>query len=463
MFRPLVLVTAAVTAVSGALVVAPGAAHASPRTAVAHAVAAHPAEAFSGVVVLAPQRYPSIGGDVMASLLGSAPKGHVFMVPMAVPNPLTGLGVYDNESLTPKLSAVASDPDGGTVTTKFFARYVGDSSWTIMNAVAVSGASGSRVYAQVPAGKLSAGQALQWAAQACDATSCSALSAVQTGYASPAVGAGQVPGATFLDRTLSDTISVKVNVGTGNLLVRATGLSLPGIGTDLKVGTAFNSLNLAAGSRYTGGGTGRGWRFSTGSDQSVVVNSTGSVSYFGPDGLVDLFRPSGASYVSVNGQKHVLDKMSGADPNIPGSPSSTYRITENTTGTRLYFNTIGHLIAAYDRHQQKTAYTYDASNHLTSITSTRSGAGANTVTVTPWATSPGRISSLTQTTASGPATSRTLGYGYDGSDHLSTITDAAGQVTTFGYTVDDLTSITTASGQVTTFTFDSRHRVTSMT
>jgi hypothetical protein len=183
MFRPLVLVTAAVTAVSGVLVVAPGAAHAAPRPAMARPAVADPAVARSGVVVLAPQRSTSVGAEVMASLLGSAPttSSGVFVVSMAVPNPLTGLGVYDNESLTPKLSAVASDPDGGTVTTKFFARYVGDSSWTIMNAVAVSGASGSRVYAQVPAGKLSAGQALQWAAQACDATSCSALSALQTG------------------------------------------------------------------------------------------------------------------------------------------------------------------------------------------------------------------------------------------------------------------------------------------
>ncbi|HEU5045282.1 MAG TPA: RHS repeat-associated core domain-containing protein [Nocardioidaceae bacterium] len=386
--------------------------------------------------------------------------------PMTVAGPVVNPALSDQESLTPALTATPTGASG-TLTTHFYARRVGDSSWTLVNNATKTGVAGQLVFVQIPANQLSPGDGIEWQAQTCTSTSVCTTSALQTGYASPAVGAGDINGATFLSRSLSDVVGVKVNVGTGNLLVETHELALPGVSGDLQMSNAFNSAYLAPGARQTTGSTGKGWRLpNAGPDFQLVKNPTGSVSLFGPSGQVDLFRPTApgsTNYTSVDGQKHTLDYLGGPDPNVPGSPSASYRLTEHASGMRYYFNTALQLVAAYDRHQQKTSYSYDANGHLTQVVSSRGGAGANTATFTYSASNPGLIGSVTQSTATGPATSRTWTYGYDAGNHLASITDPAGQQTDFGYTGDDLTSITTAGGSQTTFTYDAKHRVTSFT
>lgn len=51
--------------------------------------------------------------------------------------------------------------------------------------------------------------------------------------AGPTAGAGEAGWFTTTDFALSDRVSAKVNVTTGNLSVSAAGLSVPGIGGDL--------------------------------------------------------------------------------------------------------------------------------------------------------------------------------------------------------------------------------------
>jgi hypothetical protein len=89
---------------------------------------------------------------------------------------------------------------------------------------------------------------------------------VQTGHVSPDLAAGERPGATRIPFTIGDTISAQVDVGTGNLYVTGTQLTLRRINRDaLNLGLAYNGLTLAPGSRFSSS-ISPGWRFSTGSD-----------------------------------------------------------------------------------------------------------------------------------------------------------------------------------------------------
>jgi hypothetical protein len=54
---------------------------------------------------------------------------------------------------------------------------------------------------------------------------------------------GARPGATRLPLQISDQVSGSVDVGTGNLMLSVTGLTLPGVNSDVPIGAVFNSLS----------------------------------------------------------------------------------------------------------------------------------------------------------------------------------------------------------------------------
>ncbi|MDT4987449.1 MAG: hypothetical protein QOI74_1543, partial [Micromonosporaceae bacterium] len=88
---------------------------------------------------------------------------------------------------------------------------------------------------------------------------------------SPVAGStGSPHNATELSFGLTDKLSAQVNVASGNLLVESADMTLAGIGTDVTLGAAYNSLLV--GSSLQTGAFGPGWRTLSGADVKLVVN-----------------------------------------------------------------------------------------------------------------------------------------------------------------------------------------------
>jgi RHS repeat-associated protein len=259
---------------------------------------------------------------------------------------------------------------------------------------------------------------------------------------------GARPNATRVDFPVGDRVGASVDVGTGNLLVNTTDLTLPGIQGDVQLGLDFNSLLLGAGSPLPSGSPGPGWQMRLGQDTKLILNTDGSVLYLAPGGLEGLYQPSGgSSYTTPAGFKNALVKTG----------TTGWTLTEHNSGAVSTFNASGVLTKVTDRNGQNTALTY-TSGQVSKIQSTQGGTGASTANVS---FSSGLVTGLSQTGDAGIGT-RTVTYTY--SPKLIRITDAAGRITHFGYnSPGDLTSITNTGGQITDFSYDSNHKVTSVT
>lgn len=259
--------------------------------------------------------------------------------------------------------------------------------------------------------------------------------------------------ATRVDFPVGDRVQASMDVGTGNLLVTTTELTLPGIASDVQWGLVFNSLLLGSGSPLPQGGAGYGWATRLGQDTKLVANTDGSVLYFAPGGTEGKYTPTsvGAStYTTPVGFKNSLVKT-----------ASGWTLTDHDSGSVTAFTTAGVLSSVTDRNGQATTLTY-AYGAVAAVTSSRAGVKARKLAVT--LNSSGLLDTVTQ--QNDLSGSRSVSYGYTGGQ-LSSITDAAGRATTFGYSGGsgsggDLTSITNTGGVVTTIGYDSAHRVTSI-
>ena len=262
-----------------------------------------------------------------------------------------------------------------------------------------------------------------------------------------AKGTGPVRNATTIDFTLGDRVKVSINVGSGNLLVRRSDLSLPGVTGNVTLGAAYNSLLI--GSDLPGGAAGTAWRTRTGVDVRLIKADDASVTYVAEDGVVGRFVASGSGYTTPKEFKASL-----------AVDGTGWRLTENETGRRLYFTSAGNLDRWIDRNNNTTDVVYDSSNRMTKIMSTR-GTAKNRTAVVGYDSS-GRISEYRQDGSDG--TSRTVSYGYDAAGNLATVTDAIGGVTRWEYDSSrNLTAIVEPNGNRTTVTYDGQHRVTSLT
>jgi RHS repeat-associated protein len=261
------------------------------------------------------------------------------------------------------------------------------------------------------------------------------------------VGTGEARNATFLTFPVSDRVSLQVNVGSGDAVLRTTDLTLPGVNGGLVVGEDYNSLLISAAQDLRLGGFGLGWRTRSGSDVQLFPQSDGSVLYAGPDGDTGVFTSSGSGYSAPQEFRATLAKT-----------SSGYTLTQHGSGEVTTFDSSGLPQTVKDRNGNTTTYTY-SSGQLSKITSSAGASPANTATLT-WG-SAGFISSITQGSGS---SARTVSYAYDGNDDLTQITDPAGLVVKFGYTTGhDLTSISNGTGaDVVDLAYDDNNRVTSV-
>ena len=265
--------------------------------------------------------------------------------------------------------------------------------------------------------------------------------------AAPSVpkGTGPARNATQLSFSLSDRLEAKINVGSGNLMLRSTELTLPGVAENVTIGATFNSLLL--GSDLANGSHGPGWRTRSGQDVRLYPADDGSVTYAAADGVVSKFTASGSGYTSPGEFKASL-----------AHNGSGWKLTEHSSGKELYFDSSGLLDKTEDRNDNATDVTY-TSGKMTGITSDRGPGSARTAAVT-WTDN--KVGKYRQTGSDGSW--REVSYAYDSTGRLQTIQSATWRKVMFEYdTAGDLTKITTKDNTYVTITYDGQHRVTSFT
>ncbi|MEV4639382.1 RHS repeat-associated core domain-containing protein [Actinoplanes sp. NPDC049548] len=258
-------------------------------------------------------------------------------------------------------------------------------------------------------------------------------------------GTGPVRNATQLSFSLTDRLQMKVNVGSGNLLLTSTEMTLPGIAGNVTLGASFNSRFLGA--DLPQGSLGPGWRSRSGADVRLYeASSDDSVTYVAADGVVGKFTVSGSGYKSPGQFKATL-KHNG----------SGWKLTEHGSGKELFFTSDGVLDKTEDRNGNVTDYAYNGSQ-WSSVTSDKGVGSGKTVAVSY---TDGKISKYRQTGSDGSW--REASYAYDSAGRLQTIQSATPRKVMFDYdAAGDLTKITTKPDTYVIITYDGQHRVTSV-
>lgn len=235
---------------------------------------------------------------------------------------------------------------------------------------------------------------------------------------------------------LSDRLKLAVNSYHGNLRVSATDLAVPGgIGPDLQIGRAYDSLATAAeydkrpelGTRWAQSTAGGVWL----DDDNVEAGAPRRRTFKAPDGGTYMFIES-----SVSGGVRTYKTPRGLDATVTESTSDDKpTLVDHESQSKWRFAADGRPISFEDRNGRKLTFAFSG-NRLTSITDSQNRTTTFTTSTT------GRVSKLTD-----PAGRETL-YGYTG-DLLTTVTDSAGKTSSFEYTGEQLTKITTPGGRVT--------------
>lgn len=250
---------------------------------------------------------------------------------------------------------------------------------------------------------------------------------------------GDVAPYTFEDFRLNDRIITKVNVASGNLVLRQEDMRVRGTGIDAVFQRWYNSRAELSRDISNGPGSGQKWTY----DPALVdifEDLFGNVRWTAPDGVVWMFKRQADGSFSAPAGLHAH-----LEPNGLGG----WDVVMNQSGLRYGG-------APQDRNGNRLDYTYDSTTrNLASITDTQ---GRVTTVISD---TNGKYKGLI-TSVKDPA-ARTHQYGYDGSGNLTSYTDPASKVTSYGYdNSSNLLKVTTPGGDVTQFTYDASSRVTSV-
>ena len=257
-------------------------------------------------------------------------------------------------------------------------------------------------------------------------------------------GTGPVRNATQLSFSLTDRLEMRVNVGSGNLLLTSTEMTLPGIAGNVTLGAVFNSLTL--GTDLPVGSLGPGWRSRSGADVRLHEADDDSVTYVAADGVIGKFTVSGSGYRTPGEFKAKLER-----------DGSGWKLTEHGSGKELFFTSGGVLDKTEDRNGNVTDYAYSGAQ-WTSVTSDKGVGSGKTVAVSY---TDNKISKYRQVGADGSARQAT--YAYNSGGRLQSIQSATPRNVSFEYSsAGDLTKITTKPDTYVLITYDGQHRVTSV-
>jgi RHS repeat-associated protein len=282
-----------------------------------------------------------------------------------------------------------------------------------------------------------------------------ARAGVLTSPPSIPAGTGPAPSATFLSFSISDRVSLRVNVGSGDALLKTSDISIPQLGSALTLGVAYNSL-LAGSSVAQDGSDGYGWFQREGTDVQLIP-ATGSVTLLGEDGLEGQFTTSGSGYTSPGTVHATLANSSGST-----CSGSTYTLTWHATGEIMCFGSSGKLTSETDRNGDATNYPVNASGQETGVKYTPKNVTSGPTETVTAAYTGSDLSSLAETAGT---TTFTAGYSVNASTgNLSSVSQPDGTLVSFGYdSAHNLTSIDNGAGNTTTLVYNSAHQVTSVT
>ncbi|MEV4373713.1 RHS repeat-associated core domain-containing protein [Nonomuraea sp. NPDC049637] len=278
----------------------------------------------------------------------------------------------------------------------------------------------------------------------------------------PPVGTGPTRNGTFLTYQVSDHVEVKVNVGSGNALVRTADLTQPALSRTVTLGAVYNSLLLGHG--MDEGLLGNGWRTREGFEQQLFEAEDGAVLLVDGDGVNGKFTlksGSTTSYASPKEFKADLTKNSAGD----------WTLTYHDEGRKLLFDSSGRLDSNKDRNGNYTHFSYVDGDPVDvefiargtlSAAAARAAAGDDPGLVYVTTNADGTISGYRQ--SDGTGTTRTVTYAYNSGKELASLTDPTGARVEFGYASGHLlTSIRNARGKELRLAYDADRRVTSVT
>ena len=246
----------------------------------------------------------------------------------------------------------------------------------------------------------------------------------------PVDGLGDVGFYDYFKDTINKHITLKVNIGSGNLLVETSDVSIRGTGIDLSVGGTYNSLQNHFAQH------GKGWTFNFGSDVSLQSNSDGSETYFDPTGHAWTYKSNGSGGWT---------DPAGMDADLAAGANGTHTLKFYKTGEIYTFNAANILVKDTDKNDNAVTFNTDANNasQVDLITDTQ----GRTTTISY--DSSGRVSQITD------PLQRSVKYSYDADGELNSIIDQNGKVTQFGYSNGTLTSITDALSNTTNIAYNS--------
>ena len=257
---------------------------------------------------------------------------------------------------------------------------------------------------------------------------------------------GQRTSATTLPFPITDQTSASVDVGTGNLLVTTTAMSLPGVTQNTTIGAAYNSRSTTVGDANTMDAN--RWQYALAGAGDLTANADGVI-YTDAVGTAWQFRPSGAqgAFISPAGLQQTLTR-------VDNSTTHEYTLKGWTSNSTTHFNLAGQPTSIVDRNKNQISFNSDEPGFtLKSLVSTAGVSGARTAN----SSYANRVQTFSQTSGS---SKRSVSWTKNSTGDITTYTDALGKKTTFGYTSGDLTSITAPEGGATAFTYDSSDRIT---
>ncbi|WP_146244766.1 RHS repeat domain-containing protein [Curtobacterium sp. MCPF17_051] len=256
---------------------------------------------------------------------------------------------------------------------------------------------------------------------------------------------GQRTSATTLPFPITDQTNASVDVGTGNLLVTTSAMSLPGVTQNSTIGAAYNSRakNVADSTTMNA----NRWQYALAGAGNLTSNGDGVV-YTDAVGTAWQFSPGTTvgTYTSPAGLQQTLTK-------VDNSTTHEYTLKGWTSNSTTHFNLAGQPTSIVDRNQNQVSFNTSDGYALTSLVSTAGTTGARTAN----SSYANGVQTFSQTSGS---STRSVSWAKSAAGDITTYTDATGAKTTFAYTNGDLASITAPTGGVTTFTYDSSDRVT---
>ncbi|WP_141399128.1 RHS repeat-associated core domain-containing protein [Curtobacterium sp. 'Ferrero'] len=256
---------------------------------------------------------------------------------------------------------------------------------------------------------------------------------------------GQRSSATTLPFPITDQTNASVDVGTGNLLVTTSALSLPGVTQNTTIGAAYNSraMNVANSNTMDA----NRWQYALGGAGDLSANAQGVV-YTDAVGTAWQFTATGAagSFTTPAGLQQTLTR-------VDSGSTHEYTLKGWTSNATTHFNLAGQPTSVVDRNGNQVRFNTSDGYRLSSLVSTAGTAGAKTAN----SSYANGTQTFTQTSGS---SSRKVSWTKNSNGDITTYTDATGAKTTFAYTNGDLSSITAPTGGVTSFTYDATKRVT---